>query len=184
MEAFFDNLSTLKPTNEDTLGWFKEKLVDIEYQYRTTSMRQRTLLTEAHLRALKELKSNEKVVALRPDKGYGVIVMDKVCYKEKLLSILNDERKFRVDKIKDYPQELEKISIELKILMQAGLIRESTVKQLRPRAGQTPRFAKTTQRHSTATHYVIVQLTTTQISQVVGRNSKTGARLHFPLRCE
>ncbi|VDP89374.1 unnamed protein product [Echinostoma caproni] len=76
-------------------------------------MQQRTILTEAHLMALKELKSNEKVVVLRPDKGFGVVVMDKVCYKEKMVSILNDERKFRVDKTEDDPQELEKkITIE------------------------------------------------------------------------
>ncbi|VDP23881.1 unnamed protein product [Echinostoma caproni] len=98
-------------------------------------------MTEAHLRALKELKSNGKVVVLSPDKGSGVAVMDKVCYKKKMLSILNDERKFRVDKTKDNPQELEKkVSIELKTLMQAGLIRESTVKQLRPRGSQMPQI--------------------------------------------
>ncbi|VDP90588.1 unnamed protein product [Echinostoma caproni] len=84
MEAFFDNFSTLQPTNEDTLGWFKAKLVDIEHQYRTTSMRQRTIMTKAHLRALKELKSNENMAVLRPDKGSGVVVMDKIYGLQKL----------------------------------------------------------------------------------------------------
>ncbi|VDP87428.1 unnamed protein product [Echinostoma caproni] len=104
-------------------------------------MRQRIQLTEAHLKALEEVKSNGNVIVLCPDKGSGIVVTDKVCYKEKMLSILKDEREFGVGKIKNDPQKLEKkISMELKTLLQVGLIRESTVKQLRPLGSQMPQI--------------------------------------------
>ncbi|VDP92263.1 unnamed protein product [Echinostoma caproni] len=115
----------MKPTNEDDLGWFKAKLVDIENQYRITSTKQNSLFTDEHIEGLKQLKANRSILVLRPDKGSGIVVMDKSDYKDKMLRILRDETRFRPDNTPDDPSELEKkICAELKTLTQANLIQE------------------------------------------------------------
>ena len=52
-------------------------------------------LDKDHLLAIKELKKNKDVVISRPDKGHGVVVMDKQDYVRKTNDILPDEDKFQ-----------------------------------------------------------------------------------------
>ena len=37
----------------------------------------------------------EGIVILRPDKGSGVVIMDKITYKSKIVESLSDESKFK-----------------------------------------------------------------------------------------
>lgn len=47
---------------------------------------------------LKTLSSDQNLIVLKPDKGNGVVLMNKKNYLEKMMSILNDESKFhRID---------------------------------------------------------------------------------------
>ena len=39
--------------------------------------------------------NNKDIVILRPDKGNGVVIMDKITYKSKMYELLNDESKFK-----------------------------------------------------------------------------------------
>ena len=48
-----------------------------------------------HLAALKGLKRNKELVISRPDKGNGVVVMDKQDYVRKMTCILSNEDKFQ-----------------------------------------------------------------------------------------
>ena len=47
-------------------------------------------------RILKELRKNKNIVILRPDKGNGVVIWDRVEYDKGLFKIINDTTKFRV----------------------------------------------------------------------------------------
>ena len=54
-------------------------------------------LNSAHLSALNNLSRNNDVVITRSDKGGGVVILNKEDYINKMLAILNDHKKFRVD---------------------------------------------------------------------------------------
>ena len=47
------------------------------------------------MKALRELKANDRIVISKPDKGKAVVVMKKSDYVSKMLVILNDETKFQ-----------------------------------------------------------------------------------------
>ena len=47
------------------------------------------------LRVLKERRKNKNIVILKPDKGNGVVVLDRSDYDQGLLKIINDASKFR-----------------------------------------------------------------------------------------
>ena len=44
--------------------------------------------------ALKDLRLNHNIVITRPDKGNGVVILDREDYVAKMLTILNQEDKF------------------------------------------------------------------------------------------
>ncbi|VDP79678.1 unnamed protein product [Schistosoma mattheei] len=67
-EAQFENLFD-QPMNEEKKGWFKSKLVDITNQYFVSSAINSNLLYKEHLTALRNIKQNNEVMILRPDKG-------------------------------------------------------------------------------------------------------------------
>ena len=47
------------------------------------------------LRVLKEIRKNKNIVILKPDKGNGVVVLDRSDYDQGILKIINDSSKFR-----------------------------------------------------------------------------------------
>ncbi|XP_073232122.1 uncharacterized protein [Porites lutea] len=69
-------------------------------------------------RILKELRKNKNIVILKPDKGNGVVILDRVEYDKGLFKIINDTTKFRVltsdptltreGKLQRYLRELKK----------------------------------------------------------------------------
>ena len=46
------------------------------------------------MEAIKNLKNNKKIVITRPDKGSGVVLLNKEDYVDKMKSILKDSSKF------------------------------------------------------------------------------------------
>ena len=46
-------------------------------------------------RILKDLKKIQNIVILKPDKGNGVVVLDRIAYDNGILKIINDTSKFR-----------------------------------------------------------------------------------------
>ena len=46
-------------------------------------------------RILKNLKKKQNVAILNPDKGNGVVVLDRIAYNNGILKIINDNSKFR-----------------------------------------------------------------------------------------
>ena len=47
------------------------------------------------LRVLKEIRKNKNIVILKPDKGNGVVVLDRSDYDQGILKIIDDASKFR-----------------------------------------------------------------------------------------
>ena len=46
-------------------------------------------------RILKDLKKKQNIVILKPNKGNGVVVLDRITYDNGILKIINDTSKFR-----------------------------------------------------------------------------------------
>ncbi|VDP72241.1 unnamed protein product [Schistosoma mattheei] len=84
--------------NEEKKGWFKSKLVDIANQYFVSSTPKSNILSKEHLIALRNIKQNNEVMILQPDKGSGVVLMNTADYVAKMKSILDDQLRFKVDK--------------------------------------------------------------------------------------
>ncbi|VDQ11391.1 unnamed protein product [Trichobilharzia regenti] len=74
--------------------------VSIVNQYHTSPSEKQSMLTEEHRAALRRLCENDDIVMFRPDKGSGIVIMNKTDYVHKMLTILNDSEKFQVDKTK------------------------------------------------------------------------------------
>ena len=51
-------------------------------------------LSKSCFTAIKDLRSNERIVITKPDKGNGVVIMDSKDYVDKMQVILNDRTKF------------------------------------------------------------------------------------------
>ena len=53
------------------------------------------MISKAELSALKKLSRNRNIVILRPDKGNGVVILNRVDYINKVESLLSDTSKFK-----------------------------------------------------------------------------------------
>ena len=72
----------------------KAKLVDLEHQYRLTSPIQKSFLTLEYISALTVLKSNQDIFIPHLDKGFGVVIMNRTDYIQKMIVILGDDTQF------------------------------------------------------------------------------------------
>ena len=109
------NLESFSGTSEDKL-YFQNKLRDCAFLslYNFNSSRHNlNNMPPEELQALQNLAKNKDIVVMRPDKGTGVVIMDKSDYVNKVEQIILDETKFKVHK----NQDLYKISrsIERKV---------------------------------------------------------------------
>jgi len=57
--------------------------------------RKQTRDSDAFLSPLQTLKNDNSIVITKPDKGRGVVIVNKCDYKQKLMDILNDQIKFK-----------------------------------------------------------------------------------------
>ena len=73
-------IAASSPENE---GWFKANLVDIANQHMTAPIKQPCCLRREHYDAIKELRQMNDLVFLKPDKGSGVVVMNRQTYTTK-----------------------------------------------------------------------------------------------------
>ena len=88
---------------------------------------------KSDFRILNELKKDPSVVFCKPDKGQGIVILDKHDYLKKFNNILDDESKFK--KIVTDPLRLtlnleEKINRTLRKLLKNKIISEEIYKEL------------------------------------------------------
>ena len=72
-----------------------------------------SLINKKYYDILENLKKDSNIVILKPDKGNGIVILDKIDYNEKMHSILNDTSKFKVfseDWIKEVIKQEDKIN--------------------------------------------------------------------------
>ena len=81
---------------------------------------------------LKKLRTRQDIVIVRPDKGNGVVVLDRDIYKQKILEIINDTAKFK--KLKDNPTLTREGQLQrfLRKIKDKNLFDENTYKKIYP----------------------------------------------------
>ena len=81
-------------TSEIELARFKSELVNCCYQYGQAQTFNKTPITRRHIDSLKELRNRQDILMSRPDKGSGIVLMNRIDYVDKMNDILPDNNKF------------------------------------------------------------------------------------------
>jgi hypothetical protein len=141
-ESLYDQLTELVPTSELNVEQLKSTLVTSCYQYLKYKPRFKHLLTKEHLDALKRLRDNDSIIVCKPDKGAGIVLMDRTDYTSKMEVILSDNSKFqKMEREKDKTKPIEKaISKVLCQMKMKGIIDASTFERLHPTGTTIPRL--------------------------------------------
>ena len=94
-EVLYAKLVHHKPRFEEQLAALKARLNDLAHAYCGSPIDLGDfLMTKECFQAIKSLRTNEKILITKPDKGAGVVILNKNDYNDKMKTILNDTSKF------------------------------------------------------------------------------------------
>ena len=141
-ENLYAQLGDMQSSSALELEHFKSTLVNSCYQYLNSKVVCKQLLTTKHLECLESLKKNSNILITKPDKGNGIVLLNKSDYLEKMNCILKDESKFqKAEKEKDKTIQIEKALWKLlRNLKQNDLIDSTTFERIRPTGTMIPRL--------------------------------------------
>ena len=101
-------------------------------------------LGKDHLAALRELRANQDIVISKPDKGNGVVILDKEDYVAKMTEILSQEDKFKcIGEVEDHDNTiLRERALQAFLLnkRKAGFISQEVYERIRPVGSTRPRM--------------------------------------------
>ena len=96
------------------------------------------------MKALRKLCADQSLYIARPDKGNGVVIMDRTTYVAKMMTILNDPSKFKKVTNKQnkhlFTMKEDQINRRLLKMKNDGMISEDIYKQVRSTGSQPPRL--------------------------------------------
>ena len=141
-ENVYSQTTDLSPVSSASLDHFKSELVNCSYQYTNVRTYQKSPLTREHLDALKNLRTRTDVLITKPDKGSGVVLLNKQDYLEKMSHILSDPTKFgETSNEKDQTNIVEdQLTSCLKRMKDQDVISAGTYEKLRPVGTAIPRL--------------------------------------------
>ena len=77
--------------------YFKARLIDFDNSCSGYNIDKSDFcLHYQHLKVVKSLRSNNKIIISKPDKGVGELILNKQDYNNKMVEILNDTTKFKI----------------------------------------------------------------------------------------
>ena len=94
-EHLLHQCQQLSPTSNEALEQFKSDLVHHCYNYRRTPFYHRMLSDKKHIESLRTLQKNSDIIITKPDKGGGIVLLDRTDYLAKMHRILSDTFKFQ-----------------------------------------------------------------------------------------
>ncbi|KAA3676016.1 uncharacterized protein DEA37_0010896 [Paragonimus westermani] len=133
-ENLYSQVESLVPSSELNTEPFKTILVNTSYQYLNVKPHLSSILTRRHFQELNDLRRNNDILSSKPDKGAGIVLMDRSTYMQKMANILSDSPKF-INPLneKDRTDAIEKsTSRTVRNLKQQGLIESATFERIRP----------------------------------------------------
>ena len=142
-ESLYNQLSGLSPRSPISDALLRSRFVTLTNEIvKTCFSPALSPSSTSHLIALKNLTKNKDIVISRPDKGNGVVILDRVDYVEKMLHILGDKKRFK----KDHKQEdcsnniIDHVEKLLSNMVEKKFISENQAKTLVPTSATVPRL--------------------------------------------
>ena len=141
-ENLFAQLSDLQNQSSLDSERLKATLVNTCYQYSHSKPNMKNVLSKEHMESLKKLRTNKEIIISKPDKGCGIVLLDKNDYINKMGNILSDNTKFvKTTKDKDRTACIEKtISKLLCSMKRRNVIDTTTFQNIRPTGTHIPRL--------------------------------------------
>ena len=126
--------------NDEDRVYFQESLSELAYStYFNFNMNRSSLLNipRDQYKALVSLSKNKDIIITCPDKGSGVVILNKDDYLRKMEDILSDTTKFKISKEQDIYQVSRKIERKVRKMLldhlkKPGYISEEQYKYLYP----------------------------------------------------
>ena len=146
IETSFENVLPqtrgLQANSQIELEALKACLVNASYQFRRTNPTVNSLVTRRHREALKGLKNNKNLIMSKPDKGSGIVLLNREDYISKMNDILQDETKFQLLATNNHTtQQTEKqLNIFLKKLKEEHWIDKQLFDEIKPSGSYLPRI--------------------------------------------
>ena len=155
-EMFHEQIKKHKPVSNAELKVFKSSLGALAHRYTRGNSEPNPCVPVKDLRrSISELKRNDSIIITKPDKGSGVVILDKEEYYQKMLSIVQDVSKFQyigpaqtADKTGKREDELRKFLVELE---ERKEITEAVKNLIRPVGSQRPRLYGLPKTHKVGT---------------------------------
>ena len=144
LEVLYAQLVHHKPRSEEQLAVLKARLSDLAHAFCGSPIDLGDfLMTKECFQATKSLRTNEEILITKPDKGAGVVILNKNDYNDKMKTILNDTTKFDLGPVtnKDNAAKIEsQIQRRLLQLRKEYLISKQVYEAIRPTGSQRPRM--------------------------------------------
>ena len=136
-EKFYNQLK--KETVNARSGFFpdsiKARLKDVAYSGFRSYSRPNALYSQEELNTIKDLRNDNSIVIMKPDKGNGVVILNKDEYHKKMDEILADSSKFEIlddDAVKLTLKRENQVKVLLKKLKSDNYVTEKTYNELYP----------------------------------------------------
>lgn len=93
-ENHFAQVTDPVPLSTHGLEKLKNTPVNARCHYRDIKPSNKATVTREYLKRLEELQSNKEIILSRPNKGAGIIILNKTDYIERMKYVLGDLSKF------------------------------------------------------------------------------------------
>ena len=94
-EKYINQLLKLQPSSKQDEITLKANLVSAAHNFCKLKPEQSSVINTKEIRtSLTKIKGIEQIVITKPDKGSGIVILNKDDYNSKMLNIINDEMKF------------------------------------------------------------------------------------------
>ena len=127
-----------KLQNPDNFEQLKMELGHLANNYVSTYRPSQTDLKKHHI--LRGLKNNKAIIILRPDKGNGVVILDREVYNNSCLGIINDQSKFKHLPADPTISREAKLQRFLRKLRSKKVLDKDTYCSIFPKGSQPARF--------------------------------------------
>ena len=144
-ESLAAQLEHQKPTSKENKQQLYAKLYDWSHGYCGTPVDKSDFhMNKECADTARSLRNNNSIIISRPDKGGGIVILDRSDYINRMMTILSDNTKFvkrgAVDKYDRTEGLVRKIRKELTRLLEAKTITEEVHNFIHPTGSQTPRL--------------------------------------------
>lgn len=143
-ELCWQQLDNLEPVSADKKAQCKTAMADYSQQYANAKIDKTGFpLTDNHLKAIKQLKNSKDLIITRPDKGNGVVLLDRTDYINKMNSILQTDKFMELGNANEQDRTLQEERALQAFLLRAhkkGDISKEVYERIRPVGTTRPRM--------------------------------------------